>query len=413
MSDEVAAPTAAPAAAPSPAESAPQAPSPQGEKPKSGTPELARWHAQRAQAVLAKESAEQASSPAEPQAAPERDPRTGKFLKQPKAKAAEVKTEPEAKSEPREPKPAKEEGQIPDSVARLRRLVADGKTEQALSAIGLSPEGLNGKNWGAWRAEAKRIRSEADGKLRDVEQREARLSQVHQDLMAEFKPLHDAKKALAAGDLDEAFKLFAGTDFNTFSRNYLRQSTSPNVGKDPAVLALQKRLEQMEQENRDYRQREQQASQQQAQERKQREYLDNMVRDLESSDDPRISRAANRPAFQRKVFQIQQEHYDPATDWTIPTLEAAQLAIDSLASEYGEWSDVFGGSSSRPEPRGESRTAPARAATPARPTARAVTTLSQKEAAEAATEPKLKGKALIAKYVAQANAAMYKANGIG
>jgi len=133
-----------------------------------------------------------------------------------------------------------------------------------------------------------------------------------------------------------------------------------------------------------------------------------MVRELEASDDPRIARAAKRQAFQKKVLEIQQEHYDPTSDWTIPHIEAAQLAIEALENEYGAWGEVFGGSSSRPEPRGESRTQPARAATPAKPTARAVTTLSQKEAAEAATQPKLKGKDLIAKYVAQHDAMMLK-----
>jgi hypothetical protein len=179
------------------------------------------------------------------------------------------------------------------------------------------------------------------------------------------------------------------------------------------VLELRKQLDDTRREIQEFRQREQEQAKSTAQERAQREFVGNMVRELEASDDPRIARAAGRKAFQRKVLEIEQEHYDPATDWTIPHAEAAQLAIEALADEYGEWGDVFGGASPKPEPRGETRTQPARAATPARQTARAVTTLSQKEAAEAATEPKLRGKALLDKWTAKAVAAQFKSNGVG
>lgn len=410
MPDDVAAPVAA---AEAPAAETPQATPAAGDKPKAGSPELARWHARRAQAVLAKEQDGTAEPPA---GAPPKDPKTGRFQKRAKTTAGEpgsagahnpgvsgATPEPATKPKPAE----RDEGAIPDSLAAVRRLASEGKLEEAFKrAFGRTPdELLNSKSWAAFRAESKKVRTEAETKLRESQTKEQQLRQLQQELSAEFKPLHDARKALQAGDLDEAFKLFAGTDFNTFSRNYLRQSTGPNVGKDPAFLELQKEIRAMREENQQLRQREQEQQKQQTQEQARKQYMDNMVATLEASDDPRISRAAKRHAFQQKVLQIQREHYDAASDWTIPHIEAAQLAIEALENEYGEWGEVFGGSSSRPEPRGETRTPPARAATPARQTPSRVTTLSQKEAAEAATQPKLKGQALIDKYarIARAN----------
>jgi hypothetical protein len=294
----------------------------------------------------------------------------------------------------------------------VRRLWNEGKFDEAFQrAFGRIPEEqLNSKGWAAWRAESKKQRAEVQAKVSEVERQKAELRDIHGRLMAEYQTMHDARKALQDGDLDAAFQKFAGVDFNTFSRNHLRQSTAPSVGKDPAFQALQRELAEVRRENQEHRQRMQEQASQAQKERAQREYVADMIDTLEASDDQRIVKAARRPKFQQKIIEIQQQHWDPTTEWTLPHEEAAQMALQELESEWGE---VFGGSASRPEPRGESRTQPARAATPAKPTARAVTTLSQKEAAEAATQPKLKGKALVEKYVAQANAMLLKQNGIG
>lgn len=410
-------------AAPAPAAPSQDNPAPApADKPKPGTPELARWHGQRAQAILAKE-AEQSAESESPAGTPPKDPKTGRFLKQAKQKTradagpgeahnlAESGATPEPATKEAKPKP-REEGQVPDSIAAIRRLANEGKWEEAFTrAFGRVPgDDLGGKGWGAWRAEAKRVKTEVEGKLRHVEQREGQLRQIHAELSAEFKPMADARKALQEGDLDKAFQLFAGTDFNTFSRNYLRQSTGPNVGKDPAVLELRKENQELRQMMQQFIGQQQETTKQQQQERARREYLDGMVAALSASDDQRIANAAKSQAFQRKVIEIQRLHYDETTDETLSHAEAAQLALDALDREREE---IFGSSAPQPEPRGQSRTPPARAATPARQTARAVTTLSQKEAAEAATEPKLKGKALVEKYVRLANAQMLKQNGIG
>ncbi len=412
MADEV---VAAPEA---PAVEAPAAPS---AKPKAGSAELARWHGNRAQAQVIKETAEAAAGvePTDPAGTPPKDPVTGRFLKG----AKKTKTAAAATVDPTQPnaaapvaaKPKADDSKIPDSLAAVRRLVAEGKMEEAFTrAFGKVPEELlNSKAWDSWRHENKKIKAQVAQEREAVQRQANQLQQIHQELSREFAPLHAGREAFKAGDYDEAFRQWTGEDLNAFQRKALRQMTNPGVGKDPAVLELRSENQRLQKQLQDFIQGQTEQQKRAEVERRANDYRASMVASLESSDDPDISSAAKNPKFQQRVWDVLSAHYDRASDSTLPFAEAAELAKDQILAEQQELGGVFGGHASQPVHSGKSVTAPARAATPARPTARAVTTLSQNGAAEAAAQPKLKGKELLDEYKRRAAALYAQQNGIG
>ncbi len=403
-----------------PAVETPAAPAP-SEKPKAGTPELARWHGARAQVQVNSEiAASEGTEPAaDTGATPPKDPVTGRFLKGAKktktVDAAPVDPTTQPKTTAPTPKPKADDSKIPDSLAAVRRLVAEGKIEEAFTrAFGKVPEELlNSKAWDSWRHENKRIKAQVAQEREAVQRQSAQLQQIHQELSREFAPLHAGREAFKAGDYDEAFRQWTGEDLNAFQRKALRQMTNPGVGKDPAVLELRQQNQALQRQLQEFIQGQSEAQKQAEIQRRSNDYRNNMVASLEQSDDPDISSAAKNPKFQQRVWEVLAAHYDRASDATIPFAEAAELARDQILAEQRELGGVFGGSSPAPVPSGKSGTAPARAATPARPTAHAVTTLSQNGAAEAAAQPKLKGQALLDEYKRRAAALYAQQNGVG
>ncbi len=410
MADEV---VAAPVVADAPVvEPAPVDP---GEKPKSGTPELARWHAKRATAELAKADGQE---PAETTGMPPKDPVTGKFLK----RGQKTKTVDAAPVDPTQPKttapvakPKADDSKIPDSLAAVRRMASEGNVIGAVErALGKPLADLvTSKAFDALRHETKTARAKVAEEREAVQRQSAQLQQIHQELSREFAPLHAGREAFKAGDYDAAFMHWTGEDLNAFQRKALRQMTNPGVGKDPAVIQLQQQNQALQRQLQEFIQGQSEAQKQADIQRRASDYRNSMLASLEQSDDPDISAAAKNPKFQARVWQVLADHYDARSDATIPFAEAAELARDAILAEQQELGGVFGGHASAPVPSGQPRTPPARAATPARPTARAVTTLSQSEAAEAAAAPKLKGRALLDKYIHLGNQMVAKQNGIG
>jgi hypothetical protein len=107
----------------------------------------------------------------------------------------------------------------------------------------------------------------------------------------------------------------------------------------------------------------------------------------------------------RIMWGIQAQHYDEASDSTLPALEAAELALEKLEEEHSEWAKVFGGvsaPSNEPATLARNQATPGPGGTQARRAAKAVTSLNPAEAAEAAPSTKLKGKDLIEYYARKA-----------
>ncbi len=410
MADEVVAPVA-------PAE--PAAPA---EKPKAGTAELARWHGARAQVTVNQETleAEAGTQPADPAGMPPKDPVTGKFLKrgQKTKTVAAASTVPTAEPNATAPVAAKskaDDSKVPDSLAAIRRIAAEGNVVGAVErALGKPLADLvTSKAFDALRHETKRAREIVANEQAAVQRQSQQIQQIHQELSREFAPYAAGKKAFEAGDFDEAFRQWTGEDLNAFQRKALRQMTNPGVGKDPAVLELRSENQRLQKQLSDFIQGQTEQQKQADIQRRANDYRNSMLSSLENSDDPAISSAAKNPKFQARVWQTLADHYDARSDSTIPFAEAAELARDAILAEQQELGGVFGGPASAPVPSGQPRTLPARAATPARPTANPVTTLSQNGAAEASAQPKLRGQALLDEYKRRGAALYARQNGVG
>ena len=105
-----------------------------------------------------------------------------------------------------------------------------------------------------------------------------------------------------------------------------------------------------------------------------------MAADL--SNDERFAKAAKKPAFVQKVFDILEQNYDDTTRQTIDPVEAAEKAWEEL------YEGVAGETSATTAPS-VSRSAGA-AKTPVRQAAKATTTLNPHEASEASPAHRLK-----------------------
>ncbi len=374
------APTAAPEASPA--------------KPAAGSSELIAFHARQAQSARLAEMAEANDAPdAEPEAEAGGKPKRGTDGKfKPKAKAAEAAPV-EAETEGEEPAAAEtteEAASVAAGLHQVRKLVKQGDIAKALAAIGLSPEKLEGRQWGAFR------QREAEAKRREhaAVEKESQLRNIAGQLEQRYGRFDLAQKALENEDYDQAFQLA----FNISPDDYTRKRVHAMQTKDPEVAKLKNELKGLKLRAEE-RERAQAAAQAEANSTRQREaYRSKLASDLESSDDARFSRVAKKPAFVQKVFDIQKEHYDASADTTIDLIEAAELAWEELYEGVaGDPSSTAAKPASKPTVAAKNH---------ARPTGKPATTLNMNEAAEASPATRLKGADLLRYYARKAELAL-------
>lgn len=424
------------AAAPTDAAPAPGGASPPPAAPKERGAALIRKHVEAHEKARAEQAAKELGPEPGEKGAPGRDPETGKFL--PAAAKAKAKARPKVDDkslradvgpdEPHKPvepgatpgpatkaEPAETEKPGPSADSKARRLVREGKIAEAMQTIGLDPSKLESPKWAAWRKNnEQQARAIADSRA-EVERSRAEMQSTARELVTSLQPFIKAKAAFDSEDYEEAFQLAFGIDLNSFQRKALGKLASPGVGKDPVIAELRKEISELKTQRQQEREQLTRAQQEQAVRENQQRYWANLTSELQGSDDPRISKAAERQQFVRAVFDIQRQHYDRDTDSTLPAHEAAELAIERIEAEYSEWGQVFGGASASSDETATRARIPAAtgpSGTSARKTAKAVTTLNPSEAAEAAPATKLKGKALIEKYARMALANQVRANGV-
>ena len=254
MSD-VATPTAAPTAA-----------TESNGKPAPGTRELAEFYAKKAvvarnadvaaaqegmEAARAEGDAPAEETPAEPAEGRERGkdgkfkPKGAKDAKQAKPKPADATVGEGAGQDAGaaavvapDGDAARESGDAPTGgLSQARKLVSKGDIAAALKLIGLHPEKLEGKQWGAFRQREKA----AQDAIRHAEQMQQELRQIHAGLERKYGAIDEARKLYEAEDYDAAFKIWTGESPDDFQRK--RIHAMHTKAKDPEVVKLRKELE--------------------------------------------------------------------------------------------------------------------------------------------------------------------------
>lgn len=301
-------------------------------------------------------------------------------------------------------KTAKPKAEPPKTEARLaqiRELADKGKLEEAfVAAFGKMPdELLTSKQWKAWRHENGKVA----GKLAEAREQIDADRQIIQRAAADFAPLIEARKAWEAGDPEAAIKHAFGIEFNAFQKLALQKFH----GTDPEKVALRRELAEVRKLIEDKDEQARKAQHQSSVEQARAAHRNQITEQLQASEDERFTSRADKKAFVDRVFKIQAAHYDKRTDTTLPILEAAEMAWDEIAEEFGFAPPV----NTAPKTVAKSvRGAPSAASgpgrTPARQAARAANPLNQSEAAEASAPPNLKGDDLRRYFVRLAESAI-------
>lgn len=286
-------------------------------------------------------------------------------------------------------------------LAEITKMVADGQIEDALKAIGLAPEGLTSKQWEAFGHQSRKARAAAEKREAEVREAHARVEQMAGGLAQRFGRFAEAEKAYQAGDLDRAMQLAFNEGFDAVNKRAIAQMAN----QDPRVSQIQAELQAERRQRELERQQWQQNQEAQRLEQAREQYVADLSSQLASLEDERITAAVEaEPEFVRRVFAIQAKHYRPASDSTIPTEEAAALALQEMEAEYARRAKIFGGGSPSPAVGG-GKTASREGPTGRVSTVKPKTQLRTREAAEAHTQTPLRGKALMERYVRQAMAA--------
>lgn len=263
----------------------------------------------------------------------------GKFLPKGKkpdtdeqqAKPAAEKPKPDDKAKPADEKPAAEDS--PGSMAKFRRLLREGKVDEAMTLAGVDAEtfDFNNKAWkevrGVLNAERSELRAQAQAVAND--------KATTQQAASELVPLVQARRAYRAGQYDQAIQLMGGDTLETFLRKVAQQMHG-TPARDPQVDAeLQQNRREMA-ELRAERQRERDASDAKVKADKQAadeaQYMGELTEELAELE-PHIAKKAQKKIFLEKIAAIQKASYDARTKTWLPTAVAAAEAYDEI---YGD-----------------------------------------------------------------------------
>jgi hypothetical protein len=267
-------------------------------------------------------------------------------------------------------------GAASGGLGKARKLIREGNIAGALELIGLHPEKLEGKQWGAFRQREKAAQ-EAERQAADKEQK---LRGLHQELVRHYGAFDEARKAYEAGDYDAAFKIWTGETIDDYQRKRVHEMHTKT--KDPEVIKLRKELEALRTEKQTEEQKRQQAAAEQGRAQAREAYRAELATKLSELDDPRFARVAQKQAFVNRVFDIQEQHWNERAQETIDTVEAAELAWEEL------YEGVAGETSATAAPSVSKSAGTTK--TPVRQVAKATTTLNPHEASEASPAHKLK-----------------------
>lgn len=344
-----------------------QASSPEGEA--LFTPEGQQAH------LAAVEAAANAAGGAEveqPEATPEKGAtrgKDGKFVakdgKKPEGEEPEPKEAKAAsRDEPAKSKEAKgEPAESPGSLAKFRRLLTDGKVDEAMALAGVDAESFefNSKAWKEVRGVFKEERAEIRAKAAEVQQSFTNVRAA----AAELIPLAQAVEAYKKGDLEAFIKHATGETLEQFQRRVIA-SIHGQPQADPKTASELAELRRELQAERAERQREKQAieaaraASSKAEARAQ--YMGTIAEELENSGEPHLVKVATRKAFLDRTYEIQAKSYNKRTDTCLPALEAAAQAYEEI---YGDPEE-----DATPSPKAKSGNTQRRGTEPTYPAAR-------------------------------------------
>lgn len=298
-------------------------------------------HLAKTLAATAEGAPEESETPAEPEEGKKVRGKDGKFLprgkkpeaEEPEPKAAADKPEkPElAKAKPKEEKPSGEES--PGALAKFRRLLNQGKVDEACALAGIDPERFefNSTAWKEVRGVLKAERAEIRAQAQAVADDKAATQRAATDLI----PVLQARKAYRTGNYDQAIQLLGGDTLETFLRK-VAATMHGAPQRDPQVDAELAQTRREVAELRAERQRERDAAEQQAKKdqlaAQEAQYMTDLAEELGELE-PHIAKRASKPIFLQKIAAIQKASYDDRTKTWLPTAVVAAEAYDEI---YGD-----------------------------------------------------------------------------
>lgn len=243
-----------------------------------------------------------------------------------KAKEAEAKPEPEAKKDEEE-KPAS-----PGTLGKARRLFAEGKIEEALElALGVNLAKIEPttKQWKG----VKRYVLEAKEEVTQVRQQAEQEVNQARHVAQQLQPFINGAQAYLKGDFATFLKLTTGDTPENFQRKLIGQlHEAPK--SDPALLARLEAVERERQAERaqtaDANRKYQELQAQQKYEQAVTAWKSNIAAELKDTE---YAKAASKPVFLDRVYDMQAKHYNARTQTTLDTSEAAELV----------WEEMYGG----------------------------------------------------------------------
>lgn len=303
------------------------------------TPEPTAGEAQEAhfEAALAAAIKEAPLPGAEPEAdrilgmekTPEADIATEEQRQADALKEAEAKPKAEDDDKEDEEKPETDVNVSPGTLGKARRLLAEGKVEEALElALGINLDKVEPttKQWKGVKRIAVQARQEAAEARAFAEQEVGQARHV----VTTLKPFVDAAQAYLKGDFKTFLELSTGDTPEAFQRKLIGQlHETPKA--DPVLSARLERLEQERVQERQAWQQEQlrlqQANAQMTYQQQVQAWKGGITAELKDSE---YAKVAEKPAFVEHVYALQAKHLNAKTRTTIDTLEAAAMVYEEL-----------------------------------------------------------------------------------
>lgn len=274
------------------------------------------------------------------------------------------------------------------SQAKLREILEEEGPEAAFeAAFGKKPQdfNINSKRWEEWRKANQRTKRQFAEKEQQLVDYHQRLQSAASQLKSDFGGFMEARQLAEKGDVAGALKAAFGWDASEFNKRLIR-SMQGDAARDPAVDELKRELLALREERQREREDMRREIEQRQIEQSRQNYRTELRQELTRSGDRQLQSLAKKEQFLDHIITIQRDHYDPDTRTTLPVLEAADMARQAILDEFG---DVIGA----PRDEDDSSESGRGGSIPAKATARAVKTLSQRGAAEA-SPPLKNGKAM-------------------
>ena len=239
--------------------------------------------------------------------------------------------EPEVKKDDEE-KPEAEKAVSPGTLGKARRLLAEGKIDEALQlALGIDMGKIEPttKQWKGVKRYVEEAKAEAAEAKQLVEQEVNQARYVVQQL----QPFINGAQAYMNGDFATFLELCTGDSPEDFQRKLIGQlHEAPK--SDPALLA---RLEAVERERQAERQAANEANKKYQELQAQQKYDQAVVawktEIAAELKDTQFGKAVGKQVFIDRVYDMQLKHYNPRAKTTLDATEAAELV----------WEEMYGG----------------------------------------------------------------------